>query len=85
MNLEILKEQLNSAIVQRDQFAQAFQQSIGAINLLQEQIKLLLSQAAIEQKRLEDEAAKALEEAKALEDARVLEEAVNTPQEEVTQ
>ena len=56
MGLDSLKEQLVNVIAQRDQYSSAFQQAVGAINLLQEQIKCLMIEEGIAKKKLEDEA-----------------------------
>ena len=62
MNIEQLKTQLKQCIQQRDEYASMFQQAIGAINLLQEQIKMLMVAEALEKKKAEEQA-KAAEEA----------------------
>ena len=62
MNIEQLKTQLKQCIQQRDEYASMFQQAIGAINLLQEQIKMLMVAEALEKKKAEEQA-KVAEEA----------------------
>ncbi len=52
MNIEQLKLQLSQCVSQRDEYASSFQQAIGAINLLQEQIKILLVEEAAAAKQL---------------------------------
>ena len=70
MTLEQLRKQLGNCIEQRDQYASAFQQAIGAINLLQEQIKMLMLEEALAKKKAEEDAANlAAETAKAAAEA----------------
>ena len=61
MNIEQLKTQLKQCIQQRDEYASMFQQAIGAINLLQEQIKMLMVAEALEKKKAEEQAKAAAE------------------------
>lgn len=65
LTIEKLKEQLRVCIANRDQYSFSYQQAIGAITLLQEQIKELAIEEALAKKKAEDEAkAKAELEAK---------------------
>ena len=43
LTVDKLKEQLNKLLAVREQYAQAFQQTVGQINLIQSQIKMLLN------------------------------------------
>lgn len=57
--IEALQKQLEGCIAQREQHSSSFQQVTGAITLLQEQIKQLMIEDALERQRLEEEAKKA--------------------------
>ncbi len=73
LTIEKLKEQLKHCIANRDQFSFSYQQAIGAITLLQEQIKELAIEEALAKKKAEDEAkAKAELEAKLRAEAEAL-------------
>lgn len=54
LSLDKLREQLTHAISHRDQFSFSYQQAIGAITLLQEQIKILMVAEALDQKKAAD-------------------------------
>jgi hypothetical protein len=53
ITIEKLKEQLNQCIAQRDQYAAGYQQTVGAITLLQEQIKTMMVDEALSKKSAE--------------------------------
>lgn len=46
LTIENLTAQLNQLINLREQYAQAFQQVVGQINLIQQQIKMLMDEEA---------------------------------------
>lgn len=60
LDLQVIRQQLQSCIAQRDQAAQTFQQCVGAIAVLEEQLKVLAAQEmakakeAIAEKKDED-------------------------------
>ncbi len=69
LDMRIIREQLQSCISQRDQSAQTFQQCVGAIAVLEEQLKVCVMEEikrAEEQAKLDEEKLKA-EQQKALE------------------
>lgn len=55
LTIDKLKEQLNILINNRDVFAQNYQQTIGQINLVQEQIKMLMVDESIAKANTEKE------------------------------
>jgi len=61
LDLQVIRQQLQSCMAQRDQAAQTFQQCVGAIAVLEEQLKVLATQemakaqdALAEKKKEED-------------------------------
>lgn len=78
LDLQVVRQQLQSCIAQRDQAAQTFQQCVGAIAVLEEQLKLMLAE---DMKRTAEEAQKQ-KEAKEKEDGEVKQqEQVEAPKE----
>jgi metal-responsive CopG/Arc/MetJ family transcriptional regulator len=41
LKIEIIKEQIQSLMTQRDNYAQMYQQCVGAISVLSEQLKMV--------------------------------------------
>jgi hypothetical protein len=62
LELEIIKQQLQSCIAQRDKAAQTFQQCVGAIAVLEEQLKVMMAREM--EKEKEELAAKLAVEAR---------------------
>lgn len=44
LDLQVIRQQLQSCTAQRDQAAQTFQQCVGAIAVLEEQLKVILAE-----------------------------------------
>jgi len=61
LEMQIIRQQLQSCISQRDQSAQTFQQCVGAIAVLEEQLKVILME---EMKKKEEAEKLAAESAK---------------------
>jgi len=54
LEIQTLKQQLQNLIAQRDQVSQNYQQYIGAISILQEQIKMVEAQEEETNKEISD-------------------------------
>lgn len=66
LDMQVVRQQLQSCIAQRDQSAQTFQQCVGAIAVLEEQLKVIVMEEMKNQEeaaKLEQERLKAEEEA----------------------
>ncbi len=63
LEIQVIRQQLQSCVAQRDQSAQTFQQCVGAIAVLEEQLKVIVIEemknneaaAKLEQERLKAE------------------------------
>ncbi len=53
LQMELVKQQLQNVMAQRDQAAQTFQQCVGAVALLSEQLKMIAVQEELAKKESE--------------------------------